>query len=232
MIWTILIVVLLAWAGVRAFNAHAARKQSFYGIWFIVGQIGSGKTTYLARLARKWNKAQGIVYSNVPIRGCYQLNVADLGNFAPVENSLVLIDESGIEFNSRNFKSTSKALIDFMKLSRHYKCRVVFCSQTFTDSDKQIRELATRVLFLRPMILGELSAFQDVVSRVQIDAEGQPSIQYEIKRFGGIYPLRPYRKDFNSFYRPELENIALNEWEFDDPPKKERKHLFKKKNSE
>lgn len=216
MIWKILIVVLIAWGGLAAFNAAAARKQSFYGVWFIVGQIGSGKTTYLARLARKWCKSGGIVYSNVPIRNCYKLNVQDLGNLVPEENSLVLIDESGIEFNSRNFKNTSKALIDFMKLSRHYKCRVVFCSQTFTDSDKQIRELATRVLFLRPLILGELSAFQDVVSKVQIDSEGQPSIQYEIKRFGGMYPLRPYRKDFDSFYRPSLENIPLVQWAFCD----------------
>ena len=95
------------------------------------GVPGSGKTTFAAYLTKwalhenalirfcrryenaltkmilnsKYLKRRIDVYSNVPITGAYRLDAkVDIGNFM-IENAKVIIDEAGIEYNNRNYKS-------------------------------------------------------------------------------------------------------------------------------
>ena len=59
---------------------HKFKKNDILTIYF--GLPGSGKTTVAASLAKMYLKAGYPVWSNVPIRGCYELNPkTDLGEY-------------------------------------------------------------------------------------------------------------------------------------------------------
>ncbi|MDO4957601.1 MAG: hypothetical protein Q4E60_11370, partial [Bacteroidales bacterium] len=75
-------------------------------VWF--GVPGSGKTTFAAWLAKKDLKYGIDVWSNTPITGCIEFNPQeDIGKYM-ISNGHVIIDEAGIEYDSRNFKNFTK----------------------------------------------------------------------------------------------------------------------------
>lgn len=113
------------------------------------GAPGSGKTTAAAYFAAK-AMASGIpVYSNVPIVGTYKLDKSDIGVWN-IENALVIFDEAGVDYNSRNFKNNfTLEAIRWYKYHRHENCQVMIFSQGFDDMDKILRTLSTRLWVVR-----------------------------------------------------------------------------------
>ena len=105
------------------------------------GVPGSGKTTFAAYLTRRalhenilirfcrrhrnrltnlllnsrYLKRRIDVYSNVPITGAYRLDAKKDIGFCMIENAKVTIDEAGIEYNNRNYKSFPPEAIYFYK---------------------------------------------------------------------------------------------------------------------
>lgn len=157
-------------------------KRRDNSVIFIVGQIGSGKSAYSVKLARQALKKNRPVYSTDYIQGCFQFDVEWLSNMKCPENSLLIIDESALKFNSREFSKISKNVLAYFKKCRHFKNDVVLISQTFSDTDKQIREISTKVLFLRKF--GMFTFPVKVKGDVTIGDDGQPCIKYKIGRFG------------------------------------------------
>lgn len=180
-------------------------------ITFIASPIGAGKSCYAACLAQKAlrRKKYKYVYSNTEIANCYKITVKDLEKLTVEEQSLIIIDETGNEFNSRDFQKTSKALIEFFKLSRHYKADVIFISQTFTDSDKQIRELAQKILFIRPIIPGLLSMVVNVKGDIGIGLQGEICMKYRIAKIGALCLLPRWFKYYDSYAAPERRKVEL-----------------------
>lgn len=172
------------------------RKDST--VTFIVGQIGSGKSAYSVRLARRYLKRGRPVYATDYIAGTYRFDPAWLSNMKCPKGSLLIIDEAALKFNSREFAKISKDVLAYFKKCRHYGNDVVLISQTFSDSDKQIREIATNVLFLRK--LGFFTFPVKVKGDVTIDAEGQPAMKYKIGKFA-----RPFI--------PALQGRYYDSWE-------------------
>ena len=108
------------------------------------GVPGSGKTTFAAYLTRRalhenilirfcrrhrnrltnlllnsrYLKRRIDVYSNVPITGAYRLDAKKDIGFCMIENAKVTIDEAGIEYNNRNYKSFPPESIYFYKYHR------------------------------------------------------------------------------------------------------------------
>lgn len=117
----------------------------------VFGAPGCGKTTYAARAVRvaleKYDYSH--IYCNVPIRGAERIAVSDIGVY-DIQDSLVIIDEAGIDISNRSWKGTAKTLIDFLKLHRHYRVSFVFLSQSWSDCDKKIRDLCTDYRLLSP----------------------------------------------------------------------------------
>lgn len=139
------------------------------------GVPGSGKTTFAAYLT-KWALHENIlirfcrrhrnwltslllrsgffkrridVYSNVPITGAYRLDAkTDIG-FHMIENAKIIIDEAGIEYNNRNYKSFPQEAIYFYKYHRHYKVSVDVFSQSYEDMDVTLRRLAQNFYVVR-----------------------------------------------------------------------------------
>lgn len=158
----ILIILFILWLAYKVIHwfpvpfpkakLHPSSLTIFYGA------PGSGKTTLLAWYAA-WYQSSGIpVYSNVPIRGCMQISTDDLGKFA-ISDGLLLIDEAGIEYNSRDYssafskKSGQSKQLDFYKRHRHYGVEIIIASQGFDDMDKKLRTLATQMYIVRRSLI-------------------------------------------------------------------------------
>ena len=106
------------------------------------GVPGSGKTTMAAWLARRELRRKGKVWSNVPITGTYKLDVnKDIG-IHHIEKGRIIIDEAGIEYNSRNYKNLPMHQIEFFKYHRHYSTAIDVFSQSYEDMDITLRRLA------------------------------------------------------------------------------------------
>lgn len=90
----------------------------------VFGLPGSGKSTYLAKLAKKSFKKYDRVYSNFYIRGCYQLDFDTLG-LVDYSDCLILIDEISLFCDCRNWKNFSSDMVYFWTNHRHYGVDIV-----------------------------------------------------------------------------------------------------------
>lgn len=203
------------------------------------GVPGSGKTTFAAYLT-KWALHENIiislcrkydnrvtrfilntgylkrridVYSNVPITGAYVLNAkTDIGNYM-IENAKIIIDEAGIEYNNRNFKSFPQEAIYFYKYHRHYQTSVDVFSQSFEDMDVTLRRLAQNFYVVRKSLV----PFCVVVRRIR----RKVGVDEQTKQIADLYAMGlpvfdtkrifspPLWKLFNSYSRKEL---PIKEW--------------------
>ncbi|HBN82378.1 MAG TPA: hypothetical protein DDZ89_00890 [Clostridiales bacterium] len=192
------------------------KKHPKYDITFIAAEIGAGKSCYAAKLVKRHLKKGWKVYSNDFVLGAGRINVKQLETMCAPEKSLIILDEASLDMNSRNFAKTALVLIEYFKMSRHYKNKLVLISQTFSDTDKQIRDLAARILFIRPIFADSFPGLVSMPVRVRghlgIALDGQPAMQYKIGRVGVPYLLPLYYKYFSSFSRVERPHIPWVEW--------------------
>lgn len=182
-------------------------------ITYIASEIGAGKTCYAAKLAQKAVRAGRVVYSNTKIHNTKKISVNDLLDGRASEGALIILDETGNEFNSRNFKTTSLKLIEYFKLSRHYKNDIIMISQTFGDSDKQIRELAQSVLFIRVIFKGLISMIVNVRGKIGVDMQGSICMQYKIGSLGALILLPRWFGFYNTYSAPERKIIEQGFWD-------------------
>lgn len=106
----------------------------------VFGKKGSGKTTFLAKTAYQYLKKGFSVYSTEKIPGVIQFQVENIGKVTFPENSVILIDEVGMIWDNRNFKTFKPEVRDYFKYQRHEKHIVYLFSQTF-DVDIKLRNL-------------------------------------------------------------------------------------------
>ena len=86
----------------------------------VFGLPRSGKSTYLARLAKKGFKKYERVYSNFYIKGCYQLDFDTLGK-VEYKNCLILIDEISLFCDCRSYGYWYSGSIALLLLEVHRK---------------------------------------------------------------------------------------------------------------
>lgn len=113
-----------------------------YKLFMVFGKKGSGKTTLLVRLAVMGINKGWHVYSteDIAVPGVRKFDVNMVGKKKFDYHSIVLIDEVGMIWDNRNFKTFAEEVRDWFKLQRHYKCKVYLFSQSF-DIDKKLRDL-------------------------------------------------------------------------------------------
>lgn len=119
------------------------------GIQIFFGLIGSGKTTIAASIAKKALRRGIRVFSNMPIKNCYILDLQDIGHW-DMDNSILLIDEAGIDFDNRDFSKNfrDKCRLKWFKLVRHHHCSIFLFSQSWSDMDCKIRNLACKYWYV------------------------------------------------------------------------------------
>lgn len=183
-------------------------------IKLVFANVGTGKTTYLAKLAhskrniKKYDK----IFSNVPIEGCYQFDVRDLGKLH-IENALLLIDEGAIVLDN-NVKLPEREKT-FYRLHRHYNCDIVVVSQSFEDINIVVRRLYTSMYIMkRSLFFPWLSYTRLISKKIGIDEVSKQIIDfYDFIPFSRRYFRRSkYYKYFDSYDKPQLQEFEPKLW--------------------
>lgn len=179
-------------------------------IRYFVGVPGAGKTTMAIKLMKRELRPSffknpkkfryDYIFANFENDISNVIDVHDLAGKKLPPYSYLLLDESGLEFNSRGFKSLPKGFIEFFKMHRHEHCDVDLFSQTWDDTDKQIRDLASEIWLLRK--IGPISFARCVYKRVGID-DVTKQLQYQHFWRSILWQLLPFMpKQFIFCFRP------------------------------
>lgn len=115
-----------------------------------VGLPGCGKTTLLTKHAYQLRRIYKHVYTNVDldIPGIIKIEPQWLGLY-DISDGVLLLDEGSIWADSRAYKDMTKRMSDWLMLHRHYRCDVRVYTQRFGGVDVKIRNLCTRVYYVR-----------------------------------------------------------------------------------
>lgn len=115
------------------------------------GMPGAGKSYALVQRAYKALQEGRTVYANFPIKGVNKFTLDDLCNFAFPENSVIIIDEAGRWFNSRQWKDLPSEVFDVFTMHRHLNCDMYIGVQSFARIDKSLREVVELTYWARKM---------------------------------------------------------------------------------
>ena len=214
---------------------HVIKYRNPYKLYMVFGKKGSGKTTLMTKLALQYQKKGWNVYCDRPIPGCYLYDIQDFGKKMFPENSLILVDEVGLIWDNRNFKSFPECVKVYFKYQRQYKNVVYLFSQSF-DVDKKIRDL-TDHLYIVQNFFNCFSIARRVTKSLTVvhadkSAQGESKIvdDYNIDSlllapFGSVkFTYIPkYAKYFNSYNPPQLDPY---EAELMPPPESHGLHDF------
>lgn len=179
-------------------------------LYLVFGKKGSGKSSYLIKLAYRYLKRNWVVYTNMVdcvIPGVRIININHIGDYVPEAHSLLLLDEVGMVWDNRDYKKFRTEVRDFFKLQRHYKVLCYLASQTF-DVDKKIRDLTDGMMlctnFLTAWSLGRTISRRFVLTTPQGDSESRISEQLVFEPFWRwhLTYIPRYAKGYDSFQTP------------------------------
>lgn len=186
-----------------------------YKLYMVFGKKGSGKSSYLVRKAIQYQKKGYLVYTNMQdccLDGVRIINPDHLGDFVPVADSCLLLDEVGMLYDNRDYRNFRPSVRNFFKLQRHYRVVCYLASQTF-DIDKKLRDL-TDEMYLITNIATACSLVRPIrktVTLTEATAEGESRIAENLKfRFvtsWRVYWIPSTIKYFQSFKSPDLPAI-------------------------
>lgn len=193
-----------------------AARRNMIKMYF--GSPGAGKTTLAVRyiIQSRIKKEYDYYFTNFECDVATCVSLDNLGKWTFPEHSLLVIDEAGIQYNSRKYKDLSHSLIEWLKLHRHYLCDVVVISQSWEDVDVTIRRLTTDLYHL--VKLGPFTIVRKIFKRVGIDEKTHQIIdQYRFASLLGclfnrdnfsVFLRNGYYKYFDSFSTPTTPKIS------------------------
>lgn len=189
-----------------------------YKLIMVFGKKGSGKTTYLTKVAINAIKRGQKVYSTIFIPGTYLFDVNDIGNFTFEPNSIVLIDEVGMIWDNRDYKNFKPNVRDYFKFQRQYKNTVYLFSQTF-DVDLKLRNLTDEMYLLKSFCrVWSIARKINKNITIQEGRDGQPSTLADNYEFAPIFShnwilvtfIPRWVEFFKSYDPKQLDMIVTN----------------------
>lgn len=188
-----------------------------YKLYMIFGKKGSGKSTYLVKLALDYQKKGYKVYTNMDdmiVPEVRHFKEDDLGQFVPEKNSVILWDEAGMKFDNRNFRNFSTETRDFFILQRHYKVIVYLVSQSY-NVDKKLRDLVDRMYLVQniAIVYTLIRPIRKTITLTESTSEAESRIAENLK-FEWLFSwklvkLTKYTKYFESFVVPEKPQLTF-----------------------
>lgn len=208
-----LVVFILIFVFVFRFITRKYRNP--YKLYLIFGKKGSGKSSYLVKLAKRYQKKKYIVYSNmedITLPNVRIICPEDIGEFVPESNSLLLLDEVGILYDNRNYRQFKPETRDFYKYQRHYKVVCYMASQTY-DVDVKIRNLVDGMFLVQNVftVFSLIRPIKKTITLTEATSEGESRIAENLK-FRSIFDWKlmyipKYGKYFESFIAPEKPKL-------------------------
>lgn len=192
-------------------NKNLNIKKNYHCDYYF-GLPGCGKTTFAAYLARKYQRRNIDVFSNVVIKGCYAITREDIGHYE-ISNGLLIMDEAGIDYNNRGYKdkkykekAMSDEAITFYKYYRHNHLDVAFFSQSHDDVDVTLRRLCDRMYYVKKSLIPFFIVRREVCKKIDINKDThQVEVQYYWRMFGRKRIFSPLVwKMFDSYSNYEL----------------------------
>lgn len=204
----ILVILLIVVGAISVFFYYSSKFNSPFIQIFILGKKGSGKSTLLVRYMMEYHKKGYSIYTTM--RECTlpyvsYIDIEELGDYVGKPKSLIALDEVGIAFDARKFKTFKDSWRDYFKYQRHYKNVVVMASQSW-DVDLKLRSLCDK-LFICGKI-GAISYAREVTRKITLteptgDSESRIADQLMFKPMGIKLTWIPkYAKWFASFNPP------------------------------
>ena len=194
----------------------------------LFGSPGCGKTTTACKLLKKSRKYYKYCFANFTVskKIATTVDLKDLGDWTFPQNSYVVIDEAGIEYNNRSYKLLPRTTISWFKLHRHYKCDVDVFSQSWEDMDITIRRLADQLWYMKK--IGPFTVMRRVYKTLDIDENTHQIIDaYRLTkgiwlllqplRLIGLSVLFPQLKTWRLCFRPFYYRY-FDSWETPDTP--------------
>lgn len=192
------------------------------------GNPGCGKTTEAVKLSlmalrkkKRFKRVYDHAFCNFEqsapkVKSC---DLTDLGLWTFPKWSFVIMDESGIEYNNRFYKTLPKHTIQWFKLYRHYRIDLAFFSQSWEDMDVTIRRLADRLWHMRR--IGPFTLIRRVYKYTMVDETTHQIIDgYKMASFlwllvlplqwFGIVPVH-FRLTFRPFYYRYFDSYSTPE---------------------
>ena len=235
----LIIFILVIFVLAKIYDFFTGEYINPYPLIFVFAKKGQGKSTFLAKQAVLHSRAGWVVYSTERLPGTRHVEVRDLCNVALEPGSLLLIDEVSLIWHNRDYKNMPKSTIEWFKLQRHRKIKVIMCSQTW-DVDKAIRSLCDElwilVKYFRVFTYGKRILRQMDIIEAQGDSESRivENLRYDSLFFfwcgsRSLTFIPHWSRYFDSFAAPALpykpfEDIAPLEYQFERKPF--RKCLF------
>lgn len=192
------------------------------------GNPGCGKTTLAVKMAKQNLASYEHTFVNFEhkVVGCAECDLQDLGDWTFPASSYIAIDEAGIEYNSRAYKSLAQNCIRWFKKHRHYRCDVDVFSQSWEDMDVTLRRLAVELWYVYR--IGPFSLSRRIYKRVTVDKNTEQIIDgYRMASLLWllIWPLQTsklplFAPKFTLTYRPKYYEL-FDSYSKDDIPVKE-----------
>lgn len=200
---------------VFVFRFLTRKYRNPYKLYLIFGKKGSGKSSYLVKLAKRYQKKNYIVYTNmedITLPNVRIICPEDIGEFVPESNSLLLLDEVGILYDNRNYRQFKSETRDFYKYQRHYKVVCYMASQTY-DVDVKIRNLVDGMFLVQNVftVFSLIRPIKKTITLTEATSEGESRIAENLK-FKSIFDWKmmyipKYGKYFESFIAPEKPKL-------------------------
>lgn len=196
------------------------------------GLPGAGKTTEIARIAYKVSKMidrgkckYKIIVGNVALKGIphyYKIDFKTIGRIG-YPGALILIDESSIEADSRNWGTTATHFIQYLLLHRHWENDMYFFTQIWNRVDKTIRDITEECVllhkgkFFRGWTRETVIRYGIMIPQVGQDRPGEIIMGYlQPTKISQIFERRfwrrPYYKYFDTLDRPALPIFRCDEY--------------------
>lgn len=212
----IYVVFLLILVCIFALFLWSRKYVNPYRLYMVFGRKGSGKTTYMVKVAYRYYKAGWNIFCNSEIPFATRIDITTLGEFVPPPHSVLLVDEVGMIWDNRQYKNFRNDVRDYFKLQRHYKNIVYLFSQTF-DIDIKLRNL-TDAMYLCTCPVPFISVVKRIKRTIVLvqpgpDAEGRISDSLEfVPWFMNIFGYKAFQltyiprwtKYFDTTERPKL----------------------------